>query len=519
MKKAVLYARVSSDRQEKEGFSIPAQIKLLHEYAKKNNISIVKEFVESETAKKAGRKQFNEMIHFLKKNSTCRIILVEKTDRLYRNLKDYVTLDEFDGLEIHFAKEGTTLSSSSRSQDKFMHGIRVLMAKNYIDNLSEEIRKGLKEKCEQGFCPTRAPIGYKNVKHASGRRTIELDETDAPFVKMIFEQYLIGNYTYKSLADYITNAGFRPRNKICTYKTIENILHQEFYTGNFIFKGQKYYNGQHARIITPEMFLQVQEKLRKKNGQRPRVHDFAYLGFIKCKHCGRFLTAEIQRGSHNSGEYIYYKCNSCKKMYIREDRFETAFKENILDNLKFTDNEIKSVLDITKELFQSETIFSELSTDKIHSRIKLLKNRISQLYTDKLDGMIDDDLYLTKKEEWQHELDVLLVKYEKINQASENFLVNLENLSNLCKDASSLFLKSNSKERRKLMNLILSNPIFDGSTLEFPCVPAFEYALNIKKVVSMGTLSNPTTKEIIIEMFKNYNNLNFTAIDIFRKCA
>ena len=72
MKKAVLYARVSSDRQEKEGFSIPAQIKLLHEYASKNNISIVKEFVESETAKKAGRKQFNEMLKFLKKNSTVR---------------------------------------------------------------------------------------------------------------------------------------------------------------------------------------------------------------------------------------------------------------------------------------------------------------------------------------------------------------------------------------------------------------------------------------------------------------
>ena len=161
MKKAVLYARVSSDRQEREGFSIPAQIKLLKKYATDNGIKIVSEFVESETAKKAGRKQFNEMIKFIKKNTTCRSILVEKTDRLYRNIKDWVTLDDIEGLEIHFVKEGNILSENSKSQDKFIHGFKVLMAKNYIDNLSEEIRKGLNEKCAQGYYPSKAPIGYK----------------------------------------------------------------------------------------------------------------------------------------------------------------------------------------------------------------------------------------------------------------------------------------------------------------------------------------------------------------------
>ena len=127
--KAVLYARVSSERQEKEGFSIPAQIKLLREYASKNNFKIVEEFVEAETAKRAGRHQFNNMITFLKKNKSVKTILVEKTDRLYRNLKDYVTVDEIDDVAMHFVKEGQILSEQSRSQDKFMHGIRVLMAK------------------------------------------------------------------------------------------------------------------------------------------------------------------------------------------------------------------------------------------------------------------------------------------------------------------------------------------------------------------------------------------------------
>ena len=80
-------------------------------------------------------------------------MLVEKTDRLYRNLKDWVTLDELD-IEMHFPKEGVVLSRESRSSEKFMHGIKVLMAKNYIDNLSEEARKGMLEKAEQGIWPS-----------------------------------------------------------------------------------------------------------------------------------------------------------------------------------------------------------------------------------------------------------------------------------------------------------------------------------------------------------------------------
>ena len=100
---AVKYGRVSSKEQEKEGFSIPAQFKLLDQYAKSQGLKVVREFVDVETAKKPGRAGFDEMIKFLKRSSV-RVLLVEKTDRLYRNLKDYVTVDELD-LEIHFVKE------------------------------------------------------------------------------------------------------------------------------------------------------------------------------------------------------------------------------------------------------------------------------------------------------------------------------------------------------------------------------------------------------------------------------
>ncbi|MGY8737900.1 MAG: recombinase family protein, partial [bacterium] len=115
-RKAVLYARVSSKEQEKEGFSIPSQLKLLREYGSTEGVRIAQEYVDVETAKLAGRANFGAMVTHLKANLSIRTLLVEKTDRLYRNLKDWVTLDELD-VEIHFVKEGVVLSQDSRSSD------------------------------------------------------------------------------------------------------------------------------------------------------------------------------------------------------------------------------------------------------------------------------------------------------------------------------------------------------------------------------------------------------------------
>lgn len=123
--KTTLYARVSSKEQEEEGFSIPAQLKLLREYAAKQRFEIVEEFVDVETAKQAGRTSFAEMVKHVKDNPSVKAILVEKTDRLYRNFRDYVTVDDLmqSGLSVHLVKEGEVLSKDSRSHQKFIHGM------------------------------------------------------------------------------------------------------------------------------------------------------------------------------------------------------------------------------------------------------------------------------------------------------------------------------------------------------------------------------------------------------------
>src|SRR6187200_2540489 len=205
-RQAVIYARVSSKEQEKEGFSIPAQLRLLKEYAAAQGFAIAQEYVDVETAKQTGRAAFGEMVAHLKAHPSVRVMLVEKTDRLYRNLKDWVTVDELD-VEMHFPKEGVVLSRESRSSEKFMHGIKVLMAKNYIDNLSEEARKGMQEKAEQGIWPTKTPLGYRNITGPDGKKIIATDSDVAPIIFKLFEWYATGTISLQDVTRRARTAG------------------------------------------------------------------------------------------------------------------------------------------------------------------------------------------------------------------------------------------------------------------------------------------------------------------------
>ena len=144
------------------------------------------------------------------------------------------------------------------------------------------------------------------------------------------------------------------------------------------------------------------------------------------------------------------------------------------------------IIQVAKDLVQCETEFAETSMNEIHHKIQLLKRRLSQLYTDRCDGMVDDETYLNKRNEWQMELDKCLVKYEKINNASDGFVESVENLSNLCKNAPQRYLNQSQEEKRKLMNLVMSNPVFDGSNLIMPVVSAFEYIVMLNNVEMAG---------------------------------
>src|SRR5712692_1801985 len=297
---AVLYARVSSKDQEREGFSIPAQLKLLRQYARDQGLAIVQEFVDVETAKQTGRTGFGAMLAFLKTHTSCSTILVEKTDRLYRNIRDWITVDDLD-LTVHFVKENAVVSKASRSSDKFMHGIKVLMAKNYVDNLSEEVKKGLREKAEQGHWPTVATVGYGNnrVTHR-----IDVDPVRGPLLTTLFDLYASGQYSLKALTAKAHAVGLtHPRSGRRMMKAeMHRILQNPIYTGDFRWLG-RLYRGSHAPLVSRERFVDVQAVLTRKPRARYPKQRHAFMGLLTCARCGCTMTAEMKKG-----KYVYYHC-------------------------------------------------------------------------------------------------------------------------------------------------------------------------------------------------------------------
>src|SRR6266852_1583543 len=321
----VLYARVSSKDQGKEGFSIPAQLRLLRDYAASKGFAIAHEFTDVETAKASGRTNFNQMLLYLKKHQgACRTILVEKTDRLYRNIKDYATIDEFD-VEVHFVKENEIISRSSRSSEQFAHGIRVLMARNYSLNLGEETVKGMTEKARAGLYPSYAPLGYRNSDGAGGKRVIISDPDIAPMITELFGRFATGRYSLKALVKELNGEGLKLRGRKLYSSGVHQILRKRLYTGDFDWDGSTY-TGSHEPLVTREVWQRVQELLdaRAEDKTRRVKHDFAFTGLVRCGHCGCILVGETKKG-----RYVYYHCTGnrgkCPEPYTRQEVLTGAF--------------------------------------------------------------------------------------------------------------------------------------------------------------------------------------------------
>ena len=461
----MIYARVSSKEQEKEGFSIPAQLKLLKEYAAANGFVVAQEYVDVETAKQTGRAAFCEMVAYLKAHPSVRVMLVEKTDRLYRNLKDWVTVDELE-VEIHFPKEGVVLSRDSRSSEKFMHGIKVLMAKNYIDNLSEEARKGMQEKAEQGIWPTVAPLGYRNVVGANGKKIIEPDPDSAPIIARLFEYYATGTLSLKEAAEKARAAGlvYRKSGAPVPVSTVHVTLRNRLYMGEFEWNGH-IYPGKHQPLVTRELWGRVQGVLDGRRARKSRRvrHDFAFSGLMVCGHCGCSMVGEIKKQ-----RYVYYHCTGyrgrCAEPYVREEVVEQQFT-HLLGRLKFDDEMLEWVREALDASHADEKREHEEAITRLRAEYDRLQNRIHAMYVDKLDGKVDGAFFERMSAEWRAEQDRCLRAIERHQAADQSYLEEGMQILELAQNAQRLFEKQEPREKRRLLNFIVSNCSWKGGEL------------------------------------------------------
>lgn len=483
---AVIYARVSSKEQEREGFSIPAQLRLLREYAVANGFSIVEEFVDVETAKQSGRSGFGAMLKFLNRRScSCRTILVEKTDRLYRNIRDWVTLDELD-LDIHFVKEGTVLAPDSRSSDKFLHGIKVLMAKNFIDNLSEEVRKGMAEKAEEGIWPSRAPLGYRNVQDPNGKKAIAVDRDYAPLVGQLFDWYASGRYSLEIVAKMARHAGLRYRRSGApiTKTAVHRILRNPLYQGDIEWDG-RLYQGTHEPLVSRELFARVQDVLDGRPGKhRVTRSEFAFAGLVICGHCGCSMTAEMKKG-----RYVYYHCTSyrgkCGEPYVREEVLEERFT-SLLGDLRIDVDVLDWMVAVLNESSRDQRQFHDAAIKRLEEQDVALQRRLEAIYIDKLDGNVDTQTYDRLVGEWRSERSRIAESIHKHREEGTAYFAEGARLLELAGRCQELFAAQPPGKKRQLLDFVVSNCSWSAGQLTATFRQPFDLLVQTRKTVSAG---------------------------------
>ncbi len=198
-------------------------------------------------------------------------------------------------------------------------------SKYYVDNLVENIKRGIRQKLRRGEFPGKAPVGYLNEPRL---RTIVVDETKAPLVQQMFETYASGQYSLPQLRNLVATWGLvSRRGKPLTLSKMGELVSNPFFVGMFRYDGELY-EGTHSPIISRKLFERVQAVLAQSGRAHfNRKHLFPFIGLLTCGECGCAITAERQKGHH------YYRCTkkngTCTQRYIREEILAAQLREAV----------------------------------------------------------------------------------------------------------------------------------------------------------------------------------------------
>ncbi len=464
---AVSIARVSSKRQESEGYSLPAQKKLLKSYATDRGLVPIKSYEIAESASKSvQRKIFKEAMKFIEDNKVKHLI-VEKVDRHVRNLHDAVETHDWliadDAKHVHFVKDGIILHKGSRSQEWLNWGIKVVMAKNYIDNLREESQKGLNEKLAQGWLPAPPPLGY--MSSSQNGRTIHVPNPDTQQrVVDAFKKYLEPGETIDSTVTYMASIGLGSRTGHPYSKSrVEKFLKNTYYIGVNHYDG-KDYPGVQELFLPKRVFEQVQSKLHRGRPHSYNKHHSPLQGLIRCENCGSVVTWQLQKG------HYYGVCRrltkACKQgRMLREDKIEELIMTELEKLVCPSSEVIDWVVSEMKARQQEKIEKREQHLQSLQSQLKKLSTMDETLYDDKLSGEITNERYEVKREQIQKqqaELEEQIVKIDtELGERLEQRLVILE----LSQRAASIYANRSPEQKRLIISKLFAELSLQAGSL------------------------------------------------------
>ncbi len=388
----IIYTRKSSESEERQALSIQAQFTELREFAAREQLAIVASLCEAKTAKEPGRTQFQRMLHMVEAGEA-EGILAWHPDRLARNSID-------GGKIIHLLDTGKlkdlrfpTMTFENSPHGKFILSIAFGQSKYFSDNLSENVKRGIRQKLRKGEWSWPAPIGYRNNRET---RNIEPDPEKAPFIRKAFELYATGEYTLSALRQTLKDLGLRSRKGyVLSNSCVQLVLQSPIYCG-MMKVWDELYPGSFEPLISKDLFDEVQEIMRKRGKKKTqRKHEFLFSGLLTCGSCGCAITAEIQKG------HKYYRCTKKKgpcteKKYLREEKLLNQVKA-IVEKVSLPDDWADNMLQKLDEEKAEDLQKHQAAVQHLREKKGNIDKKLSDLLDLRLEGALDTEEYLTKK--------------------------------------------------------------------------------------------------------------------------
>ncbi|MAE10080.1 MAG: hypothetical protein CMF78_02665 [Candidatus Marinimicrobia bacterium] len=469
--KYFLYARKSTEDEERQVMSIEAQLVELAEFAKRENIEIIEQFIESKSAKKPGRKVFNEMMEKVHASRESIGLLAWHPDRLARN--------SIDGGQIIYLIDQEKIASlrfptfwfEPTPQGLFMLQVAFGQSKYYSDNLSENVKRGKRQKLRRGEYPGKAPLGYVNNPKT---RNIDVDPVKSKITQKAFEEFANGKHSLKSLGERLSFWGVvSSTGKSLAKATIQRMLTQQAYIGLIVENGETY-EGNFKPIVSRATFEMVQKVLKERG--RPRKtrngHDFPFVGLLQCGECGAMITAQWAKG-----KYRYYRCTKkhgkCSQSYLNEDLLAKQLKKEI-SKVALGEDWTNQMLAKVDEWEKEQELSSHAFAKNLGKEIAETEKKLDKLVSAYLDGIVDKDIYLAKKNELIKTKTALLDKKGDFGRKGNNWLELLRNWIKSLNHAEKLALSKDFYEIKIFLEKIGTNRKMLNKTILFDFVRPYD---------------------------------------------
>jgi len=352
-------------------------------------------------------------------------------------------------------------------QGKFMLSIAFGQSKYMVDSLSENTKRGLRQKVRRGEYPGLAPVGYINDVRT---KTIVIDRKRSKIVKAAFELYAKGNSTLGDIADFLASNGIKTKgDKPFKRDKISFILSNPFYYGHFRYTGELH-EGIHEPIIAKKLFDKVQEELKRRSKpQRKEKIPKAFTGLLRCGECGMMITGEQKtkyyKGTNRTVTYTYYRCTKksktkeCHQKFIRQEELDKQLSEMIQKvslRQDWAEWMLKKLKREEKESAQSCFAFVQENREKI----KNLKQKLQFLLDSYLDQVIEREVYLEKKSEIMSQIKTLEEQIIRFEQKQNDWLGPMREWINEAANAAKIARNNDLFAKKELLLKIYGSDLY-----------------------------------------------------------